>query len=96
MHGSKIPDGTDTAGNQRIADLLGAFLRHRDNAHMNIIVFAELLQPADGIDGVKEAILTAVRDAGPNACPPMVVGVGIGGTFDKCALLAKKAENSKF
>ena len=44
-----------------------------------------------GIEGVKEAILTAVRDAGPNACPPMVVGVGIGGTFEKCALLAKKA-----
>ncbi len=50
-----------------------------------------MLKPADGIDGVKEAILTAVRDAGPNACPPMVVGVGIGGTFEKCALLAKKA-----
>lgn len=50
-----------------------------------------MLKPADGIDGVKEAILTAVRDAGPNACPPMVVGVGIGGTFEKCALMAKKA-----
>lgn len=50
-----------------------------------------MLKPADGIDGVKEAVLTAVRDAGPNACPPMVVGVGIGGTFEKCALLAKKA-----
>ena len=50
-----------------------------------------MLKPADGIDGVKEAILTAVKDAGPNACPPMVVGVGIGGTFEKCALLAKKA-----
>lgn len=50
-----------------------------------------MLKPADGIAGVKEAILTAVRDAGPNACPPMVVGVGIGGTFEKCALLAKKA-----
>ncbi len=50
-----------------------------------------MLKPADGIDGVKQAILTAVRDAGPNACPPMVVGVGIGGTFEKCALLAKKA-----
>lgn len=50
-----------------------------------------MLKPADGIDGVKEAILTAVRDAGPNACPPMVVGVGIGGTFEKAALLAKKA-----
>ncbi|MBO4336636.1 MAG: fumarate hydratase, partial [Lachnospiraceae bacterium] len=45
-----------------------------------------MLKPADGIEGVKEAILTAVRDAGPNACPPMVVGVGIGGTFEKCAL----------
>lgn len=50
-----------------------------------------MLKPAEGIEGVKEAILTAVRDAGPNACPPMVVGVGIGGTFEKCALLAKKA-----
>lgn len=50
-----------------------------------------MLKPADGIDGVKDAILTAVRDAGPNACPPMVVGVGIGGTFEKCAILAKKA-----
>ena len=50
-----------------------------------------MLKPADGEEGVKEAILTAVKDAGPNACPPMVVGVGIGGTFEKCALLAKKA-----
>lgn len=50
-----------------------------------------MLKPADGIEGVKEAILTAVRDAGPNACPPMVVGVGIGGTFEKSAILAKKA-----
>ena len=50
-----------------------------------------MLKPADGIEGVKEAILTAVRDAGPNACPPMVVGVGIGGTFEKCALMAKHA-----
>lgn len=50
-----------------------------------------MLKPADGIEGVKEAILTAVRDAGPNACPPMVIGVGIGGTFEKCAYLAKKA-----
>lgn len=50
-----------------------------------------MLKPADGIDGVRQAILTAVKDAGPNACPPMVVGVGIGGTFEKCALLAKKA-----
>lgn len=50
-----------------------------------------MLKPADGIDGVKEAILTAVRDAGPNACPPMVVGVGVGGTFEKCALMAKAA-----
>ncbi len=50
-----------------------------------------MLKPSDGIDGVKQAILTAVKDAGPNACPPMVVGVGIGGTFEKCALLAKKA-----
>ena len=50
-----------------------------------------MLKPADGIEGVKNAILTAVKDACPNACPPMVVGVGIGGTFEKCAILAKKA-----
>lgn len=50
-----------------------------------------MLKPADGIEGVKAAVLTAVKDAGPNACPPMVVGVGIGGTFEKCALLAKEA-----
>lgn len=50
-----------------------------------------MLKPADGIEGVKEAILKAVSDAGPNACPPMVVGVGIGGTFEKCALMAKQA-----
>lgn len=50
-----------------------------------------MLKPADGIEGVKNAILTAVQDAGPNACPPMVVGVGIGGTFEKCALMAKDA-----
>ena len=50
-----------------------------------------MLKPADGIEGVKNAIITAVTDAGPNACPPMVVGVGIGGTFEKCAILAKKA-----
>lgn len=50
-----------------------------------------MLKPAEGIEGVKNAILTAVKDAGPNACPPMVVGVGIGGTFEKCALLAKQA-----
>ena len=50
-----------------------------------------MLKPADGIEGVKNAILTAVRDAGPNACPPMVVGVGIGGTFEKCAIMAKAA-----
>ena len=50
-----------------------------------------MLKPADGIEGVKEAVLTAVKDAGPNACPPMVVCVGIGGTFEKCALMAKEA-----
>ncbi|MCD7862217.1 MAG: fumarate hydratase [Lachnospiraceae bacterium] len=50
-----------------------------------------MLKPADGIEGVKDAVLTAVKDAGPNACPPMAVGVGIGGTFEKCALLAKQA-----
>lgn len=50
-----------------------------------------MLKPADGIEGVKEAILAAVKDAGPNACPPVVVGVGIGGTFEKCALMAKHA-----
>lgn len=50
-----------------------------------------MLKPADGIEGVKNAILTAVKDAGPNACPPMVVGVGIGGTFEKCTIMAKQA-----
>ena len=50
-----------------------------------------MLKPADGIEGVKEVIITAVKEAGPNACPPMVIGVGIGGTFEKCAVLAKKA-----
>lgn len=50
-----------------------------------------MLKPADGIEGVKNAVITAVTEAGPNACPPMVVGVGMGGTFEKCALLAKKA-----
>lgn len=50
-----------------------------------------MLKPAEGIEGVKDAVLTAVKDAGPNACPPMVVGAGIGGTFEKCALMAKEA-----
>ena len=50
-----------------------------------------MLKPADGMEGVKRAVLTAVKEAGPNACPPMVVGVGIGGTFEKCAILAKQA-----
>lgn len=50
-----------------------------------------MLKPADGMEGVKEAVLETVKLAGPNACPPVVVGVGIGGTFEKCALLAKKA-----
>ena len=50
-----------------------------------------MLKPAEGLEGVKDAVLTAVKDAGPNACPPMVVGVGIGGTFEKCALMAKEA-----
>lgn len=50
-----------------------------------------MLKPAEGIEGVKQAVLTAVKDAGPNACPPIVVGVGIGGTFEKCALMAKEA-----
>ena len=50
-----------------------------------------MLKPADGIEGVKEAILNTVREAGPNACPPMVVGVGIGGDFEKCAIMAKQA-----
>ena len=50
-----------------------------------------MLKPSDGIEGVKEAILSVVRDAGPNACPPMVVGVGIGGTFEKCTWMAKHA-----
>lgn len=50
-----------------------------------------MLKPADGIEGVKNAIIESVEAAGPNACPPMVIGVGIGGTFEKCAILAKKA-----
>ena len=50
-----------------------------------------MLKPAQGINGVKESIMTAVKDAGPNACPPMVIGVGIGGDFEKSAILAKKA-----
>lgn len=50
-----------------------------------------MLKPSDGMEGVKEAILAAVKEAGPNACPPMVIGVGIGGTFEKCALMAKQA-----
>lgn len=50
-----------------------------------------MLKPADGLEGIKDSILTAVKEAGPNACPPMVVGVGIGGTFEKCAQLAKQA-----
>ena len=50
-----------------------------------------MLKPADGLQGVKDVIMTAVKEAGPNACPPMVVGVGIGGTFEKCALMAKQA-----
>ena len=50
-----------------------------------------MLKPADGIEGVKNAILTAVQDAGPNACPPMVIGVGVGGDFEKCAIMAKHA-----
>jgi fumarate hydratase subunit alpha len=54
-----------------------------------------MLKPADGIEGVKNAVLTAVKDAGPNACPPMVVGVGIGGTFEKCAILSKLALTRK-
>lgn len=50
-----------------------------------------MLKPSDGLEGVKNAIITAVKDAGPNACPPMVIGTGIGGTFDKCAIMAKEA-----
>ena len=50
-----------------------------------------MLKPADGIQGVKNAVIETVKLAGPNACPPVVVGVGVGGTFEKCALLAKKA-----
>ncbi|MDD2647535.1 MAG: fumarate hydratase [Eubacteriales bacterium] len=50
-----------------------------------------MLKPAQGIDGVKDAVISAIRDAGPNACPPMYVGVGIGGDFEKCALMAKRA-----
>lgn len=55
-----------------------------------------MLKPADGIEGVKNAVLEAVSAAGPNACPPLVVGVGIGGTFEKCAFLAKKALTRSF
>ncbi|MBO6196949.1 MAG: fumarate hydratase [Butyrivibrio sp.] len=54
-----------------------------------------MLKPADGEEGVKNAIVQAVMDAGPNACPPMVVGVGIGGTFEKCAIMAKQALTRK-
>ena len=54
-----------------------------------------MLKPADGIEGVKKAILDTVETAGPNACPPMVIGVGIGGTFEKCALLAKKSTGER-
>ena len=63
---------------------------YRENTKDNTpaIIHYEIV---DGIEGVKDAILTAVRDAGPNACPPMVVGVGIGGTFEKCAEMAKHA-----
>lgn len=50
-----------------------------------------MLKPADGMEGVKDAVITAVKEAGPNACPPMVIGVGIGGTFEKCTLMAKQA-----
>ena len=50
-----------------------------------------MLKPSDGVEGIKNAIITAAKDAGPNACPPMVIGVGVGGTFEKCALMAKKA-----
>jgi fumarate hydratase subunit alpha len=54
-----------------------------------------MLKPADGEEGVKKAIIKAVKDAGPNACPPMTVGVGVGGTFEKCALMAKHALTRK-
>lgn len=54
-----------------------------------------MLKPADGIEGVKEAVIHTVREAGPNACPPMVIGVGIGGTFEKCAIMAKHALTRK-
>lgn len=50
-----------------------------------------MLKPADGAEGVKNTVLQAVLDAGPNACPPVVVGVGIGGDFEKAAIMAKKA-----
>lgn len=54
-----------------------------------------MLKPADGIEGVKKAVLKTVEEAGPNACPPVVVGVGIGGTFEKCTILAKEALTRK-
>lgn len=50
-----------------------------------------MLKPAEGVEGIKNAVITAVKEAGPNACPPMVVGVGIGGTFEKSAIMAKQA-----
>lgn len=51
----------------------------------------KMLKPSDGLQGVKDFILKVVEEAGPNPCPPIVVGVGVGGTFDKAAYLAKKA-----
>ena len=51
----------------------------------------KMLKPSDGVEGIKDFVLKVIEDAGPNPCPPMVVGIGIGGTFDKCALLSKKA-----
>ena len=50
-----------------------------------------MLKPAQGIEGIEEAVLETVRLAGPNACPPLVIGVGVGGNFEKCAYIAKKA-----
>ena len=61
---------------------------HLDKWYYNCLLYTSMLKPADGIEGVKKAILETVDAAGPNACPPLVVGVGIGGDFEKCALLS--------
>ena len=79
-----------TEGYLRKSVVADPILRENTKDNTPAIIHYSIV-PGDGIDGVKNAILTAVKDAGPNACPPMVVGVGVGGTFEKCAILAKKA-----